>query len=178
MALTEIEYGSLASSSTLNNNFNYLDNRITSVSESISTNNASIYSSIASTNSTISSLQESMSASIESNINTIDTKFSNLMTGNGLYVTTYVNGTSWCREYFSDSEKTTRVWLVQGGVTTSMSVTLPKSYSNTNFTIVANSKGARGANTDYQLHANATSVNSFGLSGQWASGAYWVTYGI
>ena len=33
MALTEIEYGSLASSEIMNNNFQYLDNRISSVSE-------------------------------------------------------------------------------------------------------------------------------------------------
>ena len=40
MALTEIEYGSLASSEIMNNNFQYLDNRISSVSETVSTNQA------------------------------------------------------------------------------------------------------------------------------------------
>jgi len=37
MALTTIEYGSLASSATLNNNFNYLDGRITTTATSVST---------------------------------------------------------------------------------------------------------------------------------------------
>ena len=30
---------------------------------------------------------------------------------NGIFTTTYVNGTSWYREYFSDEKKETRVWL-------------------------------------------------------------------
>ena len=53
MALTKIEYGSLASSETMNNNFEYLDNRISTVVENVTTDNASIYSNIASINSLI-----------------------------------------------------------------------------------------------------------------------------
>ena len=58
MALTTIEYGTLASSSVMNNNFEYLDNRITSVSNTVSSNNSSILSNIASVNSSISSLSD------------------------------------------------------------------------------------------------------------------------
>ena len=53
MALTRIEYGALASSETMNNNFDYLDNRISTVVENITTDNASIYSNIASINNII-----------------------------------------------------------------------------------------------------------------------------
>lgn len=35
MALTEIEYGSLASSDVMNKNFEYLDNKISDVSENL-----------------------------------------------------------------------------------------------------------------------------------------------
>lgn len=50
MALTRIEYGALASSQVMNNNFEYLDNRISSVSEVVGSNNSAVYSSIASLN--------------------------------------------------------------------------------------------------------------------------------
>lgn len=53
MALTTIEYGALASSEVMNNNFEYLDNRISSVSETFNSNNAGIYSNIASINTLI-----------------------------------------------------------------------------------------------------------------------------
>ena len=53
MALTNIEYGALASSTVMNNNFEYLDNRISSLSEVVTSGNASIYSNIASISSTI-----------------------------------------------------------------------------------------------------------------------------
>ena len=53
MALTKIEYGALASSQVMNNNFDYLDDRITSLSQSMSSANSAIYSNIASINALI-----------------------------------------------------------------------------------------------------------------------------
>ena len=50
MGLINIEYGSLASSNTINNNFSYLDNRINSSNESI----ISIQNNLSSMNSTLS----------------------------------------------------------------------------------------------------------------------------
>lgn len=43
----------------------------------------------------------------------------NVLGANGGFVTTYVNsgGTYWYREYFSNAAKTTRIWLEQGGLT-------------------------------------------------------------
>lgn len=64
MALTNIEYGSLASSATINNNFNYLDERITSSNSTINTNISSIMSNIATINASITTLSESISESI------------------------------------------------------------------------------------------------------------------
>ena len=60
MAITRIEYGALASSELMNNNFEYLDNRISQVSESIASENSGIYSNIASVNSSLLSLADSL----------------------------------------------------------------------------------------------------------------------
>ena len=50
MGLIEIEYGALASSTTMNTNFSYLDNRINASNESI----VSIQNSLSSMNTTLS----------------------------------------------------------------------------------------------------------------------------
>ena len=50
MALTEIEYGSLASSDVMNKNFEYLDNKISDVSENLASNVATINANIATAN--------------------------------------------------------------------------------------------------------------------------------
>jgi len=65
MPLTTITYGSLASSSVMNNNFNYLDNRISTVSDSLTSGNAAIYSSISSLSSSISEQTASIASDIE-----------------------------------------------------------------------------------------------------------------
>ena len=56
MTLTEIEYGSIASSSVMNNNFNHLNSRITQINESITTSISSIVSNIATINSALEDL--------------------------------------------------------------------------------------------------------------------------
>ena len=66
----------------------------------------------------------------------------NTISSNGLYVTTYISGTNWYREWFSNSAKTTRVWLEQGGYNaggneyTTQTVTFLKSFSNTNYSVL------------------------------------------
>ena len=70
MTLTTIEYGSLASSETLNNNFSYLDDKITDSNESITSSISSILSNIATINSRITEL----STSLGSSLTTLDTK--------------------------------------------------------------------------------------------------------
>lgn len=136
MSLTNIEYGSLASSEILNSNFRSLKNDITELSENTTDDVATINSNIATLNNTISSLNSNTSSSISS-INSSLTEINNKFNSNGLYITTYVNGNSWYREYFSDSEKTTRIWIEQGGTgQTGSTTTLLKTMSNTNYTIV------------------------------------------
>lgn len=64
MALTHIEYGSLASSSVINNNFEYLDNRITTVANNLTSTASSISSNIASMNSSFSETTQEISSDL------------------------------------------------------------------------------------------------------------------
>lgn len=66
MSLTNIEYGSLASSEVLNNNFLYLDNRITESINNINTSIASMLSNIATMNTSFNGLSDSVTDSIQS----------------------------------------------------------------------------------------------------------------
>ena len=56
MALINIEYGSLASSSTMNKNFEYLEDKIGETAESFNTSISSILSNIATINTSLSNL--------------------------------------------------------------------------------------------------------------------------
>lgn len=137
MALTEIEYGALASSELMNNNFQYLDNRISSVAESLTSSNAGTNSNIASINNTISAMSEEINSNLENVSSEVEDITSSLCASGFLYINTYFNGTSWYKEYFSDSEKNNRVWLEQGGICHSMgTTTYLKSFSSANYTIV------------------------------------------
>ncbi|MBR6126794.1 tail fiber protein [bacterium] len=60
MALTKIEYGALASSQVMNNNFDYLDGRITTVSQNMSSATSGIYSNIASINALITATSDKL----------------------------------------------------------------------------------------------------------------------
>lgn len=54
MPLTHIEYGSLASSETMNDNFEYLDDRVTAVANNLVSSTTSIYSNISGLSASIS----------------------------------------------------------------------------------------------------------------------------
>lgn len=143
MSLENIEYGSLASSEVVNNNFEYLDERITDTANKIYSNNANLESKIANLNSSLTNTKNDLDSKItEAN--------KNLTSGlgkNGLYITQYRNGTSWCREYFSDAEKTNRVWLEQGFLTPTIgwgdnnckTYNLVKAFKENNYTVVVSS---------------------------------------
>ena len=77
MALTNIEYGSMASSSVMNNNFSYLDDKISDTAESVAASISSITSNIATINSRISEVSGDLQDSAEdletSIINTANT---------------------------------------------------------------------------------------------------------
>jgi len=152
MALTEIDYGTLASSEVMNNNFNYLDKRVNNISETIISNNAGINSNIASINSTISSMSEEFNKNIEKINTNVDKLFSDF-SKNGMYITTYYKDSSWYREYFSDAEKKNRVWLEQGGVCWSISTTtFINPFTDANYSLV--------------LGALATYFESGGITGK------------
>lgn len=72
MALINIEYGSLASSETMNKNFMYLDNKIADSSETIMTSISSILSNIATINTRLNEISGSMEDSVDSLTSKID----------------------------------------------------------------------------------------------------------
>lgn len=139
MSLTEIGYGSLASSEVMNNNFEYLDNKISDVSESLISMGATINSNVATLNSSLSSTNNTLTQSIDE-LDTTLTALEGAISASGVYVTTYVNGSSWYRAYYSDAQKTTRVWLEQGGLrnvgnNSQSTVTFLQQFSNTDYTV-------------------------------------------
>lgn len=88
----------------------------------------------------------------------------------GLYITTYVNGTEWYREYFSDSTKTVRVWLEQGGKVTGTSqgqviqINLLRPFTNANYTINATQERSGGSATSFPMIVlNSLSATQFNL---------------
>lgn len=136
MALTTIKYGELASSEVVNNNFKYLDDKISNLNETVTSNKAGMNSNIASINSSITTINENMTKNVEKLEESIN-EAKSFLSESGLFVTTYINGVSWYKEYFSDSEKKTRVWLEQGGVLNSRSsTTYIKSFANNNYTLL------------------------------------------
>ena len=64
MPLTHIEYGSLASSDVMNDNFEYLDNRATTIANNLSQTASGINSNIASMNSTFTQKNEELQEDI------------------------------------------------------------------------------------------------------------------
>ena len=136
MALTTIKYGELASSEIMNNNFKYLDDKISNLNETITSNKAGMNSNIASINSSITTINENMTQNVKTLENSIN-EAKSFLSESGLFVNTYINGASWYKEYFSDSDKKTRVWLEQGGVLNSRSsTTYIKSFANNNYTLL------------------------------------------
>ena len=117
MGLTTITNGSLADATVVNNNFDYLYGRITDTAASIGTHDAQISSQIETLDSRLTSSISTINATITNQVSTINATMTNLMSSNGLYVTTSFNTSTgeWYREYFSNSSKTTRVFLEQGG---------------------------------------------------------------
>ena len=110
MALTNIEYGSVASSEVVNNNFQYLDDKISSVSQSLSANTTSLSGSISSLSASVASNKSEVDekiSNIDENLKSIDTDLNSCM--NRIYVkSSYRSGKNWYRLY-SDS------WIEQGG---------------------------------------------------------------
>ena len=65
MPLTIIQYGSLASSEVMNDNFGYLDNRITTLANNLTSTSSTLSSSIASVNTSLTQKDEELEDGIE-----------------------------------------------------------------------------------------------------------------
>jgi len=159
MSITTIQAGSIAKSSTLNNNFLDLQNQISTVSASTSL----LANSIAEVNANLSTLSSTV---VSNNLNAFQLNENNTISGSNLFtadvtfsanvsrpwadsppvnsstssashilpavvVENYVNNSSWYR-IFSDG------WIMQGGVATANNtVTLLKSYSSDSYSVQA-----------------------------------------
>lgn len=152
MAITEIKYGSLASSKELNDNFNALNKDIQDLATNLSTTNANMATSMSTLNKNVANQISEVNESLTNTKSELEEKVKTLEDGvgefatSGLYITHFIseNGKAWYREYFSNKEKTTRVWLEQGGVLEgggdyNRQVVFLKNFSNTNYTILKNS---------------------------------------
>jgi len=95
MTLTNIEYGSIASSSVLNGNFSYLDEKITTSNSQINTSISSILSNIATINTRLTEISEDIDAAI----NTLTSTISDYKTKTKLLVAKSVMVPNWssCR---------------------------------------------------------------------------------
>ena len=87
MALINIEYGSIASSATVNNNFSYLDEKIDDSNTQINASISSILSNIATINSRLTEISEDLTSSvstIESTLSDYKTKTKLLVKNSGM----------------------------------------------------------------------------------------------
>ena len=102
MALLNIEYGSIASSDTMNRNFSYLDERINDSNTQINASLSSILSNIATINSRLSEVSENFDSSIstlQSTISDFKTKTKMLVSKSGM-----VPNWNLCRSINFDAE--------------------------------------------------------------------------
>lgn len=110
MALIHIEYGSVASSELMNNNLQYLDDKIESVSQSLSANTTTLSSNISSLAAKVSDNK----SQLETSISNLDSELAGVSSvanncAQRIYIKeTYKNGQNWYRLY---SDK----WIEQGG---------------------------------------------------------------
>ena len=180
MAITEIKYGSIASSKELNDNFEALNKDIQDIATSLSTTQANLTASISTLNKNVTNQIQDVNEALEATKTELEEEIANSnsesLTSNGLYITTYINGSSWYREYFSDKEKTNRVWLEQGGWgpyiaagTTWNFVTqiaFLKSFTNTSYNVQVTYK-SEGI-MDVSIGAAAYSLDAFQGYTSWA----------
>lgn len=187
MTITEIEYGSIASSKKLNDNFNALNKDIQDLATNLSTTNANLVTNISTLNKNLTSQITELADKISSTQQELEEKISDttgsLFTDNALYVTTYINGNTWYKEYFSDKEKTTRVWLEQGGYVNfgnaqfaTRTITFPIA-----FTAICNAMGILfspgGADDSNQGVAGWSNTTLTYVHRGWGSGVVWRAVG-
>lgn len=181
MTLEKIEYGSLAKSSTLNNNFDYLDTRISDLAFLVATLQSNMSSIGVNANAQleakakeITSNVEALKKELQNEITGIDEAVNKALSNNGMYVTTHTSGNNWYREYFSDASKTKRVWLEQGGgiSTDNGTITLLKPFTNTDYTCLCVTSYSRINETFYIDNKTTTTFHV-----RYANGGSWFACG-
>lgn len=125
---------------------------------------------------TIKSNVASVQATLQNNIDDTMNQFSL----NGLFITLTINDNSWCKEFFSDKEKTERVWLEQGGVTGSVNnylLSFPKAFKQANYSFIAMPTNNSGTNALIGVYASNKTVSSITLHGR-ATNDIGFSYGV
>jgi len=161
MALEEIKYGSLASSSLLNKNYEYLDERINEANTLLNTKAAQLSTKIENVNTNLTNTIASNKSSADSSVSSLNSSIDSLRTtiNNGRYVTsTWRSGASWWR-YWSDG------WIEQGGTTGSLyggnDIYFPRTFATTDYSY---------ANTADNLTVNKY-TNHVYVNAIWGNGA-------
>ena len=184
MALTNIEYGSIASSEVVNNNFLYLDDKIASLSQSLNANTTTINSSISSLSATVANNKQNSNEKIEQVNEDIDEINSSLKTvlDRVYLLESYNQGQNWYRLY---SDK----WIEQGGFITPTEtneetlVTLKKEMADLNGCIIVSPIEAKTSSSQDIGIAGATFIDTATISitvGRNAAngGVYWRVSGF
>ncbi len=137
MALTNIEYGSVASSEVVNNNFQYLDDKISSVSQSLTTNVTALSGSISSLSSVVDNNKtaaEEANEELQESIDDITEDIAAITStlDSAAYVKeSYRSGANWYRLY-SDGWIEQGGYIAVGGTNATKDITLFKELADTN----------------------------------------------
>jgi hypothetical protein len=110
-----------------------LDDKIDDVALQIYTNNASLQSQITTVSNSLTNSISGSGNTLSQTVSDINSSITSNMSDNGLYITTWIKpitADGWYREYFSDSSKSNRVWIEQGGFYHSDAVTNKNNINN------------------------------------------------
>ena len=154
--------GELIKATEINDNNQYILDKI---SDSAGSMQQYIATQIATVNSTLNNTKTELNNQLEN--------ITKILNENGIYSTTYINGTSWYREYFSDAEKTNRVWLEQGGVVTTSGqkdVVFPKEFTDTNYTLTLGAITTHYSGYVWFPTINSKSTTGAQIAGNWSGG--------
>lgn len=172
-----MEYGSLASSDDINNNFQYLDEKVESVSQSVSANVTTINNSVSLLSTTVANNKSEVEKSvsdIQNNIDNLDER---------IYVKdSYKSTKNWYRLY-SDG------WIEQGGYITasgsniSKTVTLFKSMIDTEYSVIvsgikASISGEKDTGAVGAIPISTSQIKITGGRDSAGGGIYWRVCGF
>ena len=170
MALTNIEYGSVASSKILNDNFNYLESLVAEASTRLDGFNDGIDSKIATSKKVLQESIQEIDTKVDEFKSVIDKQINDVETDINSKInikTTYINGSAWYR-IWSDG------WCEQGGgiSTDNGTITLLKPFADTNYTCLCVTSYSRINETFHIKNKTTTTFHA-----QYANGGTWFACG-